>query len=185
MSRRDLLLHPIRLRIVQSLVGRPMAPLALKDQLGDVAQATLYRHLKQLVDGGLIESIDERRVRGGIEHTYAVVEEAVQLTEEDFADASRDEHLRLFTAFVGSLIADFGAYLDKPQPNLAADGVGYQQVPLWLTDEEFAELAGELRDAVRSRFDHDPGPGRTRRLVTSIVMPDGRSTAAGAPSGRG
>ena len=48
---RDLLLHPVRLRIVQALVGSPMTPLHLKEQLGDVPQATLYRHLSQLFEG--------------------------------------------------------------------------------------------------------------------------------------
>ena len=55
---RDLLLHPIRLRIVQALVGEPMTPLQLKDRLADVPQATLYRHINQLADVAI-----QRRLR--------------------------------------------------------------------------------------------------------------------------
>ena len=178
MSSSDLLLHPVRLRIVQALVGTPMTPLALKDQLGDVAQATLYRHLKALHDGELIEVVEERRVRGGIENTYAVVETAVQLGEDDFADVSHDDHMRYFITFVGSLISGFGAYLDSGQPDYVADGVGYHQIPLWLSDEEFTELTAELSTALRSRFDNEPTSGRRRRLISTVLMPDARGGSA-------
>ena len=171
----DLLLHPVRLRIIQALVGHLMTPLELKDQLGDVSQATLYRHINQLHDGDLIEVVSERQVRGGIERTLGVVESAVQLGSSEFEEASPDDHLRYFVTFVGSLIANYGAYLDSGEPDLADDRVGYQQVPLWLTDDEFDTMASELREAVLSRFDNKPDANRKRRLVTSIVMPDRRT----------
>ncbi len=171
----DLLLHPVRLRIVQALVGQPMTPLALKDNLGDVAQATLYRHINQLHEGGLIESIGERQIRGGIEHTYAVVKSAVHLGEEQLESASVSDHFRYFATFLGTLISNYAAYLEPGDPDLVADRVGYQQVPLWLTDDEFDDMAVELRSAVRSRLDNQSRPDRRRRLITSIVMPDARS----------
>jgi DNA-binding transcriptional ArsR family regulator len=171
----DLLLHPVRLRIVQALVGLSLTPLELKERLGDVAQATLYRHINQLVEGGLIEVVEERRVRGGVERTYTVVTEAVTLDQSDLGEATADDHFRYFATFVGTLLADFSAYLETSDLDLAADRVGYRQVPLWLGDEEFDELATELSRAIAARMSNQPGPGRRRRLVTSIVMPDDRA----------
>ncbi len=171
---RDLLLHPIRLRIIQALLGSPMTPLRLKDALGDVPQATLYRHVNQLYDGGLLEVVDEQPVRGGVERTYGVVAEAVSLGPSEYEDATTEDHLRYFTTFLGTLIDAFGAYLDEGVADFVADGVGYRQVPVWLTDEEFADVAAALSDAVRPAFDNAPAPGRRRRLITTIVMPDVR-----------
>lgn len=170
----DLLLHPVRLRIVQSLMNRPMTATEVKERLGDVAQATLYRHINQLEAGGLIEIVDERQVRGGVERTFRVVEGAASLGESDLAGVSPDDHLRFFVTFVGTLLADYAAYVESGEPDLVADRVGYQQVALWLTDEEFDEMTDELRAVVHARLDHEPGPRRRRRLVTSIVMPDER-----------
>ncbi len=174
MTSRDLLLHPVRLRIVQALVGRPLTPLALKEQLGDVAQATLYRHIKELHDSGFIDVIDERQVRGGSERTYAVVESAVHLGPDELADSTRDDHVRYFLTFLGTLIADFCTYLESNDPDLAVDGVGYQQTPLWLSDEEFADFAEEVSRVIRARLGNSPEPGRRRRLFTTVVMPDRR-----------
>lgn len=172
----DLLLHPVRLRIVQALTSRPMTPTEVKHVLGDVAQATLYRHLKQLEAGGLIEISDERQVRGSVERTYRVVEAAVSLGADDLAEADADDHLRYFATFVATLLSDYAGYLGQGSLDLAADRVGYRQAPLWLTDEEFDELTGELADAVGRRLQFQPGGGRRRRLMSTIVMPDDRST---------
>lgn len=169
---RDLLLHPIRLRIVQALVGAPMTPLQLKDRLGDVAQATLYRHINQLADAGLLEVVEERSIRGGVERTYSVATASVVLGDEELESATTDDHFRYFATFVGTLLADFAAYLDGGTPALSADRVGYRQIPLWLTDDEFDVLTATMADAVQEHADNQPAPGRRRRLLTTIVMPD-------------
>ena len=174
-EKRDLLLHPIRLRIVQALGGGQLTPLQVKERLGDVPQATLYRHLKQLADGGLIEVVDERQVRGTVERTYGLVAEAVVLGDEDLESATREDHFRYFTTFVGTLLDDYAAYLHSGDPALGADRVGYRQVPLWLTDTELDALVETLRGAVEQHLGNEPAPGRQRRLLTTIVMPDGRS----------
>lgn len=181
---RDLLLHPIRLRIVQALVGRPMKPLELLDHLGDVPQASLYRHIKQLESGGVLEVIDERPVRGGVERTYAVVEAAVQLGADDLAGTTAEDHLRYFSTFLGALMADFAAYLERSDVDLATDRVGYRQVPLWLSDDEFDELASEMGEAVRRRLGNGPDAQRRRRLLTTIVMPDDRGARPNPPATR-
>ena len=172
MSTADLLLHPVRLRIVQTLVGRPMTPLALKEALGDVPQATVYRQLNRLVEGGLVDVIGERPVRGGTERTYAVVEEAVRLGGEELAGAGPDDHLRFFTTFVGSLLSGYGRYLDMPEIDLEADGAGYRQTPMWLTDDEFDDFIEGLGDLLERGYRNDAAPGRRRRLVTTVIFPD-------------
>lgn len=172
---RDLLLHPIRLRIVQALVGAPMTPLQLKDRLGDVPQATLYRHINHLADGGLLEVLEERPIRGGVERTYGVVTRSVVLGEGELESATADDHFRYFATFVGTLLADFAAYLDAGEPAVSSDRVGYRQVPLWLTDEEFDTLAASMTTAVQEHVDNPPTPGRRRRLLSTIVMPDDRT----------
>ena len=171
---RDLLLHPERLRVVQALVGRPMTAAELKDHLGDVAQATLYRHLNRLEGGGLIAVKGERQVRGVIERTYGIVSEAVSLGPEDMKGATSDDHFRYFGTFVATLLADFASYLEREEPDLEADRVGYRQVPLWLSDEEFDEMVADMGRTVQARLENDPRPDRRRRLLTTIVLPDDR-----------
>jgi DNA-binding transcriptional ArsR family regulator len=178
----DLLLHPLRLRIVQALVERPLTATQMRAVLGDVAPATLYRQITQLETGGLIEIVDERRVRGGVERTYRVVDGAASLGADDLAGADTADHFRYFATFVGTLLTDYAGYLQRGSPDLEVDRVGYRQVPLWLSDEEFDELAQELAEALQRRLANEPRPERRRRLISTIAMPDDRSTENAAPS---
>jgi hypothetical protein len=76
--------------------------------------------------------------------------------------------------FVATLLAAFAAYLDGTDRDLAADRAGYRQIPLWLTDKGFDEMAAELGRTVQARLDKEPRPDRRRQLLTTIVMPDDR-----------
>src|ERR1035438_10436939 len=67
----ELLLHPVRLRIVHALSGgRLRSASELCDHLPGVPRTSIYRQLGLLVDGGMLEIGGERRVRGAVERFY-------------------------------------------------------------------------------------------------------------------
>jgi DNA-binding transcriptional ArsR family regulator len=144
----DLLLHPVRLRIVQCLLGdRPRTTSQLRDDLPDVAPATLYRHVATLHDAGLLEVVDERRVRGATERTYRLRDPVPAVGAEEAATMSVEEHRQAFTAFVAGLLGDFDRYLDSGQ------------------------LLDDLVGVVRPLLDNKPSARRTRRIFTTVLMP--------------
>ncbi|MEU7885597.1 helix-turn-helix domain-containing protein [Microbispora bryophytorum] len=42
---------------------------------------------------------------------------------------------------------------------------------MYLSDEEFRDFLQDLREILAPRFANQPAPGRTRRLLSTIVMP--------------
>ncbi len=171
----DLLVHPVRLRAIRALLQEPMTAGDLQEVLGDVAPATLYRHLSTLEEGGIIEVVERRQARGGTERTFAVVDGAGTLGPEDVTDATTQDHMRWFTTFVGTLLADFAAYLDSDDVDVAADRLSYRQLPLWLTDQETDDLITELRELLARHTELPPGGERRRRILTTILVPDDRA----------
>lgn len=172
MQTAELLLHPVRLRIVQAFLGdRELTTGHLRDELPDVPTASLYRHVATLVDGKVLEVVAERKVRGTFERSYRLNLANANVTGEDAAAMDVDAHRRAFMTFVAALLADFDRYLARDGFDLARDGVGYRQVALNLTDAEFTEFTAELRDVLRRRMALPPGPGRVRRLLSTVVMP--------------
>lgn len=171
MSPTNTIFHPVRLRIIRALGGRRMTPRELARELLDIPTASLYRHLNALVAAGIAEVVGERPVRGATERTYTIAEGRGVLTPADVRGMSADEHLRLFAVFLASVLSDFGRYLDRGQPDLETDGVGYRQLDLYLSDEELREMLEEMNAAVRQRVAQGPAPGRQRRLLTTILMP--------------
>jgi DNA-binding transcriptional ArsR family regulator len=172
-TKADLVLHPIRVRILMALAGSQKTSQQLADDLRDVPQATLYRHINRLAKAGIIEVVEERQVRGTVEKVYTLVVRASTLTPEEAANFSKDDHMRYFIAFVATLLDDFSRYVhhsEKIDP--AADGVGYHKFPLELSDEELKSLSAKLNAALAPHFDNQPGPDRRRRIFSFIVMPD-------------
>src|ERR1700693_664639 len=166
MKRADLILHPVRLRIIPAFArGRRLTPQQVASVLPDVPQATLYRQIERLYRGGALAVAAERRVRGGMEGSYVFFEGAASLSPEDLAQSSRDDHLGYFTAFAAGLIAQFEQYLERSEVDLLKDGVGYRQVVLNLTDDEISEMAGALNAAVGRFAAYDQKPGRKRRML--------------------
>src|SRR3712207_9432909 len=107
----DLLLHPVRLRIVQAFLGeRTLTTAELGAELDDVPTASLYRHVGLLADAGVLTVAEEHRVRGAAERRYRLTEEA---TSADVAGMTAEDHRRAFATFVAALIADFDRYVDE------------------------------------------------------------------------
>ena len=172
-SRFDLLLHPVRMQIVQAFAGdRKMSAQELGVRLADVPTATLYRHLNTLLEGGLLEIVEERQVRGGTERVYALPEDRMSIPPQELSVATPADHMRYFTTFVAGLLGSFARYLKRPSVDLARDGVGYRQVTLNLSDDELRVLMSDLDNRMRRELDNPAGDGRTPRVITRIVLPE-------------
>lgn len=172
-SRADVLLHPVRLRIAQALLsGDPQTVQQLGRKLVDVPQASLYRHLNQLVAAGFVKIVEERPVGGAMERVYSIVMEAVTLTGTDLETATREDHMRYFTTYCVMLMGKFSQYLERDTIDLGVDGVGYRTASLLLTDEEFHQLLTDMGRLIEAVRHNKPAAGRRSRLLATIVMPD-------------
>ncbi|RVW02098.1 helix-turn-helix domain-containing protein [Rhodococcus xishaensis] len=168
----DLLLHPIRLRIVQALLGgRQLTTAALAAELPDVTSATLYRQVATLTDARVLDVVAMEKVRGAVRRTYALRSEAGRISPEELATMSPDEHRQAFMAFLAGLLSPFDAYLSRHDRDFTQDGVGYTQTALSLSDSEFEQFLDELRGVIERWGELGPAEGRTRRLFSTIVMP--------------
>jgi hypothetical protein len=168
----DLLLHPVRLRIVQAFLGdRALTTTQLRAELPDVPAGSLYRHVARLVDGGVLTVVGERRVRGAVERTYVLRTSAARLGVAEIAKMSREEHRQAFLAFVAGLIGDLDRYLARDAIDPLRDGASYNLAAMWLDDAELAELAREVSIVLQPRIANLPGPGRTRRILATILLP--------------
>lgn len=182
----ELLIQPVRLRIIFALAGgRVLTTADLRARLPDVSKATLYRHIGLLADGGVLEVEGERRVRGAVERRYRLREDRTRITAEAAATISTEGHRRAFAASIAAIMAEFGAYLDRPGSSPSRDSVSYRQFTLWLTPGEVAGLVAAVLDVLKAPAIHQPSPGRTPHLLSTILFPIGpRLPGTAAPTRR-
>jgi len=168
----DLLLHPVRLRIVYALSGdRVRTTAELCESLPDVPKPSVYRHVALLVEGGVVEVADEQRVRGAVERYYRLRRDRPRLDADSGKSMTLEEHRAGFAAAMAAMHAEFNAYLERPGADPYADRIGYRQGVFWLTDEEFTDLAQQMQDVVAPMAANEPGPGRHPRLISLVQFP--------------
>ena len=172
MDAADLLLHPVRLRIVHAVLdGRSFTTADLCRELVDVSQNTIYRHLARLVEGGLVHVTSEQRIRGAVQRTYRLTPHRPLIDQDPSSVMSPQERRRLFAFLTTMLLAEFDHHLDHQNNDQSADGESYREHALWLTDDERNDLQARLADAISLAAEHEATDGRRRHLFTTVLFP--------------
>lgn len=172
MDTTELLLHPVRLRIIEAFLGeRALTTSQLKEELPEVSPASLYRQVALLVERNVLQIVAEKRVRGTFERTYVLRVPAATVSLDDVAKMSREDHRHAFIAFIAGLVGDFDRYLARDHIDLLTDGVSYGLAGLWLTDEEVREFLLDLTRVIQPRLTNTEQPGRRRRILGTVTMP--------------
>ncbi len=171
----DLIIHPIRMRLVTELGHRSLTTKELLGILIDIPQATLYRHIKTLLDGEIIKVVKEQEVNGSVERTFALVSQQNRLSSEEIASISPEEHIRLFSIFAAGLIDNFKRYASQTSPETySEDGMSYNQAIVYLSDEERELFQQKLLFVVSEVMNQPPAPHRKKYNLASVVVPDNR-----------
>jgi DNA-binding transcriptional ArsR family regulator len=163
---KELLAHPVRMRIVHALRGRELTTGQLAELLPDVSKAMVYRHVEALAAGGVIEVARERRVRGAVERTYRLRNATI-----DTHDLTTEDYRRGFDLALATLLAEFTAYLARDGVDPTADLVGFRQHAVWLSRDELEALISDLRTVILPRLAQEPSGERTRYLLSPILFP--------------
>jgi hypothetical protein len=176
-AKENLLLHPVRLRIILAVANRQATAQQLANELPDIPQATLYRNINTLAAAGILAVVQERRVRNTIEKTYAIPHQELSLTLEDLKNAQPEDYIRLFTQFLGMILGYYVRYIQKGSVDFARDNVFFQMVPIYLSKAEEQELGQVINAALLPYVKNEPSPERQRSILGLIALPD----VVGAP----
>jgi DNA-binding transcriptional ArsR family regulator len=173
----DIMLHPIRMRIIQELLKIPNQTVQhLIDHLEDVPQATMYRHLKLLLDAGLIHVVETNKVRGTVEKVYAVVTENLTISDEEIKETAPEEYLKYFMTYQANLLKEFERYVMSSEPqSYKENGLGFWQATLHLSDEELLEFGEKVGQLIQEAVDKKPNENRRARTVATILIPEAES----------
>ncbi|MHB1809587.1 MAG: helix-turn-helix domain-containing protein, partial [Solirubrobacteraceae bacterium] len=143
----------------------------LRNELPDVPPASLYRHIALLVEHGVLAVAAERRVRGAVERTHILRAAASSIGDDELSRMSKEEHEGAFRAYLAGLFADFERYLAAADVDYARDRVGYRIAAMWLSDDEFDEMVGELVALLQPRLANGQRRGRKRRVLGTVFLP--------------
>ena len=149
----DVITNPIRMKIMQFLQIKSEATTKqICEELHDVPQPTLYRHINYLLKEEVLIVKEERKVRGSLERLLALNE--AKFTENiDIADSAYQ--------FLMALYGSFQRYSDKENADPFADMLSLRTYMLTLTDESYENLFKEIREIIGKYSEPEEG-GKSR-----------------------
>ena len=72
-NKADLIINPIRMRIIQfASHNKPVTVAQIAQSIPEVSKATLYRHMRVLTDNKILTIVGEEKIRGTFEQSYAL-----------------------------------------------------------------------------------------------------------------
>lgn len=170
----NLLLHPIRFKIVTSLSNRQMTAGEIARIIPEVPLTTLYRHINTLVDGGVLQIASETQIRGTVERSYILVSRP-SLSADDLKGMKKQDYHQAFIVYLSSLMSAAQRYLDSKgdneQINPFSDGMDLSLGTVYLSDEEFQVLNKQILEIILAAANNLPEAGRTPRMFTYLFIP--------------
>lgn len=175
MKRPDLILHPVRFRILEALIGESLTTQEIADRLSDVPKSTIYRHLKLLLASEVIAIDESRPVRGVIERSYRL-NQSIRLDVEEMADMTPEEHVEYFRTYAMTLVQGFSNFVQSA----AVDGkidmlsrrAGYSEAFVFATTAELDEAFTVLNNTLMGLAKNHPAQGRHKHKFVVITHPE-------------
>ena len=169
----EVVMHPVRLRIIQQLGGRSLTTAQLRAALPDVTQATLYRHVATLVDSGILSVVEERKVRGAVERTLALGDRMAHVGQAELRAMSAAQLRSAFLAFLGDVSADFDRFVNGEDAELR-DFVGFGRVPLYVDAGDLAAIQAGLSELL-APYLAERDDGQRRVSLATVLIPEAES----------
>jgi DNA-binding transcriptional ArsR family regulator len=130
--------HPTRARCFSILAERTASPVEIAQEIGKDVGHVGY-HVRKLQEMNLIELVDERPVRGAVEHFYRAIARPI-VDEKEFAAQSIEEREVFTRHFLQLHVTDLARAMDEhtfdERPNR-----WLVRTPMVVDEEGFVELA--------------------------------------------
>ena len=162
----EVIMNPARQRIAQYLMlnGRGTVN-EIAAELADIPRPSLYRHINLMLEAGCLQVVSERPVRGAVERTYGLVQNPMG------KDPGVEEVAAMVQGMLGSLAAQFAAYLSGGDVDFQRDMLTLSTSTLLLSDGEMMEFYTRIGEVINDYVKNKPGNGRKPRSISLISAP--------------
>lgn len=159
----EIVMNPVRQRIFQYYLLHDTGTVKeLRKALPDIPSASLYRHIKILVDCSILMVVGENRIRGTVESVYQLNKDAMA-TEDKTGNAVQMSLL--------SICASFAKYYSTGNADSQKDMLLFTNCTLLLTDEEFSEYLSEINQVTVKYMKQASSESSKTRRITLISAP--------------
>ncbi len=163
MEMAEIVMNPVRQRIFQYFLLHETGTVKeIRKALPDVPSASLYRHVKILVDSSILMVVGENRIRGTVESIYQLNKDALTI---------EDENGNAVQMSLLSICASFARYFSSGNADPKKDMLLFTNCTLVLTDEEFSGFLSEINEIALKYMKVEATENSKTRQITLISAP--------------
>ena len=105
----DCITNPVKCKLLLEIHSQGKATAKhLADIYNDIPQATLYRHLKKMLNDGILQVVEETQVRGTVEKTYSLAyninSDMATMVEENSGELYMQYFMQYFIGFAKLIV---------------------------------------------------------------------------------
>ena len=162
-------MNATRQRIIQVIMIKKEATSAeIGEELPDIPRASLYRHIKVLLDAEIITVVKEEFKRGSMEKTYAIA------PQRPYDDTNEEYNSLIQSALMG-LQGEFYRYFNGENPDPQRDLLTVGSASLMMSDDEMLEFIKSYGELIQKYMSNKATEGRKVRKVTFVISPNDRT----------
>lgn len=166
------LTNPIRSRIFFEVHSKEVATTKnLLEAFPDIAQPTMYRHIKAMLDEGLLKVTDTKKIRGAVEKSYSINLDFGGDIERIVMENDGNGYLQLFSQYMIGVLAEFAAYSNSKDINIIEDVSAFSTAPIYATNEELLEACTKISEIIMPLINNEPTKDRKLRSFCTIITP--------------
>jgi len=165
------LTNPARAKVYFEIAKAEQTVKTLLQILPEISQPTMYRHIKALLDCQLIKIVGEKQVRGVIEKSYGINEDAAPDIQRIIEENDGAAYFQLFIQYITGVAQAFEAYSHDPNINILEDFSAFAVAPFYATKEETMETLGKLAEIIQPLIGNEATPERQLRSFCTILTP--------------
>ena len=159
-------MNATRQRIIQTIMIKKEATSAeIGEELPDIPRASLYRHIKVLLDAKIITVVKEEFKRGSMEKTYAIS------SQRPYGDTREEYNSLIQTALMG-LQGEFHRYFNGENPDPQRDLLTVGSVSMMMSDVEMMEFLKAYSELIQRYMANKPAADRRLRKISIVVSPN-------------
>jgi len=164
--------NPTRSKIfLEIFTGEQITAKKLLEKLPDISQPTLYRHIKAMLDDGMIEVVGEKKIRGVVEKSYSAKFDWAADMERIVTENDGPGFMQIFLQYITGVINEFRTYCESDNVDIVGDGAGFSVAPICATDEEFQDAMMKIGEIIQSLITATPTEGSKLRSLYMVIVP--------------
>lgn len=168
----DCIANPVKCKLLLEIHAQgKVTAKRLAEIYNDIPQATLYRHLKKMLNDGILQVVEETQVRGTVEKTYALSLNINKNIETALEENSGELYIQYFIQYIMGFAKQFQQYCQAPNINIKEDMTGFSLSPLYLSDDELTNLVTSVSQLIGTVKNNEPRPDRKLRTIGLIISP--------------